>query len=163
MDFGFQNLKRCEQLQKTCRTQEKRQKHTHAIVSVVKIDAARFFCRIVPAKYRKFLRFLSSLQICLFEGYPRLQESQILQNSSEYLANFAFLTRILQVCKKIAIFARLVHSTIFLAKFLQKFCKICVFHTKILTKFAFLIFDYFDQKFVQIFFSDLITYLYLKF
>ena len=95
--------------------------------------------------------------------YPRLQESQILQTSSEILANFAFLTRILQVCKKIAIFARLVHSTIFLAKFLQKFCKICVLHTKILTKFAFLIFDYFDQKFVQIFFSDLITYLYLKF
>ena len=85
--------------------------------------------------------------------YPRLQESQILQNSSEILANFAFLTRILQVCKKIAIFARLIQSTIFLAKFLQKFCKICVLHTKILTKFAFLIFDYFDQKFVQIFFQ----------
>ena len=85
---------------------------------------------------------------------PRLQESQILQNFSEILANFAFLTRILQVCKKIAIFARLVHSTIFLAKFLQKFCKICVLHTKILTKFAFLIFDYFDQKFVQFFFRS---------
>ena len=92
-----------------------------------------------------------------FRDSPRLQESQILQNSSEILANFAFLTRILQVCKRIAIFARLVHSTIFLARFLQKFCKICVLHTKILTKVAFLIFDYFDQKFVQIFFrSDFI-------
>ena len=86
--------------------------------------------------------------------FPRLQESQILQNSSELLANFAFLTRILQVCKRIAIFARLVHSTIFLARFLQKFCKICVLHTKILTNFAFLMFENFDQKFVQFFFRS---------
>ena len=31
-----------------------------------------------------------------FFDFPRLQESRILQNSSEILVNFAFLTRILQ-------------------------------------------------------------------
>ena len=68
---------------------------------------------------------------------PRLQESQqISQNSSEILANFAFLTKIfLQVCDGTEIIgkriARLVHSTTVLARLLQKFCKTCVPHTKV--------------------------------
>ena len=47
---------------------------------------------------------------------PRLQESQILQNSSEILANFAFLTRILQVCTRIASFANLLQCRTFPTK-----------------------------------------------
>ena len=43
-----------------------------------------------------------------------LQESQILQNSSEILANFAFLTRILQVCTRIA---NLLQCRTFLTRF----------------------------------------------
>ena len=50
---------------------------------------------------------------------PRLQESQILQNSSEILINFAFLARILQVCNltRIANFANLLQCRTFLTRF----------------------------------------------
>ena len=48
---------------------------------------------------------------------PRLQESQILQNSSEILANFAFRTRILQVCTRIANYAKLLQCRTFLTRF----------------------------------------------
>ena len=48
---------------------------------------------------------------------PRLQESQILQNSFEILVNFAFLTRILQVCTRIANFENFLQCRTFLTRF----------------------------------------------
>ena len=48
---------------------------------------------------------------------PRLQESQILQNSSEILVSFAFLAKILQVCTRIANFANLLQCRTFLTRF----------------------------------------------
>ena len=48
--------------------------------------------------------------------YPRLQESQILQNSSEIIVSFAFLARILQVCTRIANFANLLQCRTFLTR-----------------------------------------------
>ena len=50
-------------------------------------------------------------------AHPGLQESQILQNSSEIRVNFAILTRILQVCTRIANFANLLQCRTFLTKF----------------------------------------------
>ena len=52
-----------------------------------------------------------------YNSFPRLQESQILQNSSEVLAHFAFLTRILQVCTRISNFAILLLCRTFLTRF----------------------------------------------
>ena len=53
----------------------------------------------------------------VYMPYPRLQESQILQNSSEILVSFAFLARILQVCTRIAHFANLLQCRTFLTRF----------------------------------------------
>ena len=44
-------------------------------------------------------------ELFALNSFPRLQESRILQNSSEILANFAFFTKILQVCTRVANFA----------------------------------------------------------
>ena len=48
---------------------------------------------------------------------PRLQALQILQNSSKNLAIFTFLTRIFQVCTRIANFANLLQYRTFLTRF----------------------------------------------
>ena len=43
----------------------------------------------------------------ILQGVPSFRKSQILQISAEILTKYAFLTRILQVCTRIAIFASL--------------------------------------------------------
>ena len=58
---------------------------------------------------------------------PKLQESQILQNSSEILVNFAFLARILQVCTRIANFANFYNVEHFLQDSDNIFAKNCIF------------------------------------
>ena len=78
-----------------------------------------------PAKFSMFLRAkprilgLLKLQYDINKifAHPRLQESQILQNSSEILVNIAFLTRILQVCTRIENFANLLQRRTFLTRF----------------------------------------------
>ena len=60
---------------------------------------------------------LFSLQFKDESNSPRLQESQILQNSSEILVNFAFLKRILQICTRIANFAKLLQRRTFFTRF----------------------------------------------
>ena len=59
----------------------------------------------------------SVMCVVLNSIFPRLQESQILQNSSEILVSFAFLARILQVCTRITNFAKLLQCRTFLTRF----------------------------------------------
>ena len=60
---------------------------------------------------------LQTMSLLIPQVLPRLQESQILQNSSKNLANFTFLTRTFQVCTRIANLANLFQYRTFLTRF----------------------------------------------
>ena len=61
-----------------------------------------------------FLGQFSIYTFSVLSNIPLLQESQILQNSSEIVANVAFLTKVLEVCTRIKNFETLLQCRLFL-------------------------------------------------
>ena len=53
----------------------------------------------------------------ILNTYPSFRNSQILRSRPKFLTNYAFLTRILQVCSRIASFASLLQCRTFLTRF----------------------------------------------